>query len=75
MDATTALSRGLASKGIYPTVDALDSTSTMLQPRIIVNEHYETAHRVQETLQCYKELRDIIVILGLDELSEEDPPR
>ncbi|CAD6342114.1 unnamed protein product [Miscanthus lutarioriparius] len=70
LDATTVLSRGLASKG--PAVDPLDSTSTMLQPRIVGNEHYETAQRVKETLQRYKELQDIIAILGLDELSEED---
>ncbi|PUZ60709.1 hypothetical protein GQ55_4G169000 [Panicum hallii var. hallii] len=72
LDATTVLSRGLASKGIYPAVDPLDSTSTMLQPRIVGNEHYETAQRVKETLQRYKELQDIIAILWLDELSEED---
>ncbi|XBI60564.1 hypothetical protein VPH35_041480 [Triticum aestivum] len=72
LDATTVLSRGLASKGIYPAVDPLDSTSTMLQPRIVGNEHYEIAQRVKETLQRYKELQDIIAILGLDELSEED---
>ncbi|VAI53255.1 unnamed protein product [Triticum turgidum subsp. durum] len=72
LDATTVLSIGLASKGIYPAVDPLDSTSTMLQPRIVGNEHYETAQRVKETLQRYKELQDIIAILGLDELSEED---
>ncbi|XBJ09272.1 hypothetical protein VPH35_014371 [Triticum aestivum] len=72
LDATTVHSRGLASKGIYPAVDPLDSTSTMLQPRIIGNGHYETAQRVKETLQRYKELQDIIVILGLDELLEED---
>ncbi|PHT48343.1 ATP synthase subunit beta, chloroplastic [Capsicum baccatum] len=72
LDATTVLSRGLAAKGIYPAVDPLDSTSTMLQPRIVGEEHYETAQRVKQTLQCYKELQDIIAILGLDELSEED---
>ncbi|VAH48196.1 unnamed protein product [Triticum turgidum subsp. durum] len=72
LDATTILSRGLASKGIYPAIDPLDSTSTMLQPQIVGNEHYETAQRVKETLQRYKELQDIIPILGLDELSEED---
>ena len=72
LDATTVLSRGLAAKGIYPAVDPLDSTSTMLQPRIVGEEHYETAQRVKETLQRYKELQDIIAILGLDELSEED---
>src|SRR4051812_5035558 len=72
LDATTVLSRGLASKGIYPAVDPLDSTSTMLQPRIVGEEHYEIAQRVKQTLQRYKELQDIIAILGLDELSEED---
>ena len=72
LDATTVLSRGLASKGIYPAVDPLDSTSTMLQPEIVGQEHYSTAQRIKETLQRYKELQDIIAILGLDELSEED---
>ncbi|CAN6446812.1 unnamed protein product [Victoria cruziana] len=72
LDATTVLSRGLAAKGIYPAVDPLDSTSTMLQPRIVGEEHYETVQRVKQTLQCYKELQDITAILGLDELSEED---
>jgi F-type H+-transporting ATPase subunit beta len=72
LDATTVLSRGLASKGIYPAVDPLDSTSTMLQPEIVGEEHYKTAQRIKETLQRYKELQDIIAILGLDELSEED---
>jgi len=72
LDATTVLSRGLASKGIYPAVDPLDSTSTMLQPSIVGDEHYGTAQNVKETLQRYKELQDIIAILGLDELSEED---
>jgi len=72
LDATTVLSRGLASKGIYPAVDPLDSTSTMLQPEIVGDEHYNTAQRIKETLQRYKELQDIIAILGLDELSEED---
>jgi F-type H+-transporting ATPase subunit beta len=72
LDATTVLSRGLASKGIYPAVDPLDSTSTMLQPEIVGAEHYATAQRIKETLQRYKELQDIIAILGLDELSEED---
>merc|ERR1711966_48358 len=72
LDATTVLSRNLASKGIYPAVDPLDSTSTMLQPWILGNEHYDTAQRIKETLQRYKELQDIIAILGLDELSEED---
>merc|ERR1712196_477245 len=72
LDATTVLSRGLASKGIYPAVDPLDSTSTMLQPEIVGDLHYDTAQRIKDTLQRYKELQDIIAILGLDELSEED---
>merc|ERR1711865_991848 len=72
LDATTVLSRNLASKGIYPAVDPLDSTSTMLQPWIVGDDHYGTAQNVKETLQRYKELQDIIAILGLDELSEED---
>ena len=72
LDATTVLSRGLASKGIYPAVDPLDSTSTMLQPNIVGDEHYGIARQVQSTLQRYKELQDIIAILGLDELSEDD---
>nr|AJE61505.1 ATP synthase CF1 beta subunit [Dipteris conjugata]AXX76471.1 ATP synthase CF1 beta subunit [Dipteris conjugata] len=71
-DATTVLSRGLAAKGIYPAVDPLDSTSTMLQPWIVGEEHYETAQGVKQTLQRYKELQDIIAIPGLDESSEED---
>ncbi|QQE64389.1 F0F1 ATP synthase subunit beta [Leptolyngbya sp. BL0902] len=72
LDATTVLSRNLASKGIYPAVDPLDSASTMLQPSIVGEEHYRTARAVQSTLQRYKELQDIIAILGLDELSEDD---
>nr|QUE29751.1 AtpB [Erythrotrichia carnea] len=72
LDATTVLSRNLAAKGIYPAVDPLDSTSTMLQPGIVGQEHYATAQQVKSTLQRYKELQDIIAILGLDELSEED---
>ncbi|NES99535.1 MAG: F0F1 ATP synthase subunit beta [Sphaerospermopsis sp. SIO1G1] len=72
LDGTTVLSRGLASKGIYPAVDPLGSTSTMLQPSIVGKEHYDTARAVQSTLQRYKELQDIIAILGLDELSEDD---
>jgi len=72
LDATTVLSRNLAAKGIYPAVDPLDSTSTMLQPWIVGSEHYATAQSVKQTLQRYKELQDIIAILGLDELSEED---
>nr|YP_007317186.1 ATP synthase CF1 beta subunit [Monomorphina aenigmatica]AFZ88788.1 ATP synthase CF1 beta subunit [Monomorphina aenigmatica] len=72
LDATTVLSRNLAAKGIYPAVDPLDSTSTMLQPWIVGDDHYNTAQAVKKTLQRYKELQDIIAILGLDELSEED---
>ncbi|BCX12786.1 MAG: ATP synthase subunit beta [Thermosynechococcus sp.] len=72
LDGTTVLSRGLAAKGIYPAVDPLGSTSNMLQPDIVGEEHYQTARAVQATLQRYKELQDIIAILGLDELSEED---
>ncbi|MBX2863747.1 MAG: F0F1 ATP synthase subunit beta [Leptolyngbyaceae cyanobacterium MAG.088] len=72
LDATTVLSRALASKGIYPAVDPLDSTSTMLQPDVVGGEHYSTARAVQSILQRYKELQDIIAILGLDELSEDD---
>jgi F-type H+/Na+-transporting ATPase subunit beta len=72
LDATTVLSRNLAAKGIYPAVDPLDSTSTMLQPGIVSEEHYSIAETVKETLQRYKELQDIIAILGIDELSEED---
>jgi len=72
LDATTVLSRNLAAKGIYPAVDPLDSTSTMLQPGIVSPIHYKMAETVKETLQRYKELQDIIAILGIDELSEED---
>merc|ERR1711981_1206813 len=72
LDATTVLSRGLASKGIYPAVDPLDSTSIILQPRIVGDQHYQCAQSVKQTLQRYKELQDIIAILGLDELSEDD---
>ena len=72
LDATTVLSRSIAEKGIYPAVDPLDSTIRMLDPRIIGEEHYDIARRVQETLQRYKALQDIIAILGMDELSEED---
>ena len=72
LDATTVLSRGLAAKGIYPAVDPLGSTSTMLQPDIVGIEHYKTAQQIKSTLQRYKELQDIIAILGLDELSEDD---
>jgi F-type H+-transporting ATPase subunit beta len=72
LDATTVLSRQIAELGIYPAVDPLDSTSRMLDPRIVGDEHYEVARQVQETLQTYKSLQDIIAILGMDELSEED---
>jgi F-type H+-transporting ATPase subunit beta len=72
LDATTVLSRKIASLGIYPAVDPLDSTSRILTPEIVGEEHYATAQRVKETLQRYKELQDIIAILGMDELSEED---
>ena len=72
LDATTVLSRQIAELGIYPAVDPLDSTSRMLDPRIIGDEHYEVARQVQEVLQTYKSLQDIIAILGMDELSEED---
>ncbi len=72
LDATTVLSRAISEKGIYPAVDPLDSTSRMLDPRIIGDEHYAVARRVQEILQRYKALQDIIAILGMDELSEED---
>ncbi|WP_062781921.1 F0F1 ATP synthase subunit beta [Novosphingobium capsulatum] len=72
LDATTTLNRAISELGIYPAVDPLDSTSRVLEPRIVGAEHYETARRVQETLQKYKSLQDIIAILGMDELSEED---
>ena len=72
LDATTVLSRGIAEKGIYPAVDPLDSTSRMLSPLIVGEEHYAVARRVQVILQRYKALQDIIAILGMDELSEED---
>ena len=72
LDATTVLSRQIAELGIYPAVDPLDSTSRMLDPRIIGDEHYGVATKVQQTLQTYKSLQDIIAILGMDELSEED---
>ncbi|MCM2293394.1 F0F1 ATP synthase subunit beta [Allorhizobium sp. BGMRC 0089] len=72
LDATTVLSRSIAEKGIYPAVDPLDSTSRMLDPMIIGEEHYEVARKVQSTLQRYKALQDIIAILGMDELSEDD---
>jgi F-type H+-transporting ATPase subunit beta len=72
LDATTVLSRELAAKGIYPAVDPLQSNSTMLQPSIVKGDHYETAQQVRQALQKYKELQEIIAILGIDELSEED---
>jgi len=72
LDATTVLNRAIAEKGIYPAVDPLDSTSRMLDPNIIGEEHYEVARGVQQILQKYKDLQDIIAILGMDELSEED---
>ena len=72
LDATTVLDRSIASLGIYPAVDPLDSTSRILTPEVVGNEHYETARSVQRILQRYKELQDIIAIMGMDELSEED---
>ena len=72
LDAITALSRSISELGIYPAVDPLESSSRILDPRIVGKEHYETARKVQEMLQRYKELQDIIAILGMDELSEED---
>ena len=72
LDATTELSRQIASLGIYPAVDPLASTSTILAPEVVGQRHYDVARKVQQVLQRYKELQDIIAILGLDELSEED---
>ncbi len=72
LDATTVLSRSIAEKGIYPAVDPLDSTSTLLDPHVLGQEHYNVARKVQQTLQKYKDLQDIIAILGMDELSEDD---
>jgi F-type H+-transporting ATPase subunit beta len=72
LDATTVLSRSIAELGIYPAVDPLDSSSTMLDPSVIGERHYRVARGVQETLQRYKDLQDIIAILGMDELSEDD---
>jgi F-type H+-transporting ATPase subunit beta len=72
LDATTVLSRDIAAMGIFPAVDPLDSTSRIMDPLVIGEEHYQVARRVQETLQTYKQLKDIIAILGMDELSEED---
>ncbi|MDW2796482.1 F0F1 ATP synthase subunit beta, partial [Clostridium boliviensis] len=71
-DATTNLERRIADKGIYPAVDPLASTSRILSPAVVGQEHYETARGVQQILQRYKELQDIIAILGMDELSDED---
>ena len=72
LDATTVLSRDIASQGIYPAVDPLDSTSRILSPETVGEEHYQVARSVQRVLQRYKELQDIIAIMGMDELSEED---
>jgi F-type H+-transporting ATPase subunit beta len=72
LDATTVLSRAISEKGIYPAVDPLDSTSRILDPLVVGEEHYRTARGVQQTLQKYKDLQDIIAILGMDELSEDD---
>ena len=72
LNATTVLSRSISEKGIYPAVDPLDSTSTILKAEILGDEHFAVANRVKEILQRYKELQDIIAILGMDELSEED---
>jgi F-type H+-transporting ATPase subunit beta len=72
LNAPTSLSRGISEKGIYPAVDPLDSTSTILKPDLVGAEHYEVATAVKEILQRYKELQDIIAILGIDELSDED---
>jgi len=72
LDATTVLNRSIAELGIYPAVDPLDSTSRILDPRVVGDEHYQVAREVQSTLQRYKALQDIIAILGMDELSEDD---
>ncbi|HET6923647.1 MAG TPA: F0F1 ATP synthase subunit beta, partial [Anaeromyxobacteraceae bacterium] len=72
LDATTELARAITEKGIYPAVDPLDSTSTILSPQVVGEEHYQCARDVQRVLQRYKELQDIIAILGMDELSEDD---
>jgi F0F1-type ATP synthase beta subunit len=72
LDATTVLSRSISEKGIYPAVDPLDSSSRILQPGVVSDEHYDVATRVQQLLQRYKDLQDIIAILGMDELSDED---
>jgi len=72
LDATTVLNRAISEKGIYPAVDPLDSTSRVLEPRVVGEDHYQTARAVQAILQKYKSLQDIIAILGMDELSEDD---
>jgi F-type H+-transporting ATPase subunit beta len=72
LNATTTLSRAISEKGIYPAVDPLDSTSTILKPDVVGEEHYQVANQVKEILQRYRELQDIIAILGIDELSDED---
>ena len=72
LDATTVLNRAISAKGIYPAVDPLDSNSRILEPLVVGEEHYAVAREVQQTLQKYKDLQDIIAILGMDELSEED---
>jgi F-type H+-transporting ATPase subunit beta len=72
LNATTVLSRSISEKGIYPAVDPLDSTSTILKPEIVGEEHYNVANEVKSVLQRYRELQDIIAILGIDELSDED---
>ncbi len=72
LDATTVLSRAISELGIYPAVDPLDSSSTMLDPQVVGQRHYDVARKVQQTLQRYKDLQDIIAILGMDELSEDD---
>ena len=72
LDATTVLNRAISEKGIYPAVDPLDSTSRILDPQVVGDDHYRVAREVQRVLQTYKSLQDIIAILGMDELSEED---
>ena len=72
LDATTVLNRAISEKGIYPAVDPLDSTSRILDPQVVGEDHYRVAREVQRVLQTYKSLQDIIAILGMDELSEED---
>ena len=74
LDATTVLNRAISEKGIYPAVDPLDSTSRILDPQVVGDDHYRVAREVQRVLQTYKSLQDIIAILGMDELSEEDKP-